>query len=518
MRVIYNALSNGVKKVIDIRIHSSRHLEVKITYPIPNHSSYKKDIDYYIFSPPQLNVSANVIKRDAMLRKFQAHARYSSPEITIDELVDSSNIISPLYLIELYAHQLIAGSSKVDDEIVIHEIQTLCNSFRHEASATIQECKDIMKRGTAQEVLSLLYHWGSETREALHRYRGIIEKIDCHYPNGNKICSAFAWGDEAMSLLVETTHIDLFRLAQAYPLLQRDTYIFLITYAKDEAQHRKNKNYISVIIPNSKDNKESTVYRSAELKKWTQSVLYLQPVESKSPKRIGGILAGTAAAIAMTFATLTAIFAERFFLKNSMQWALLIILAYVFKDRIKEGLRAFFTRLVPRLFSDQVFFFYAPRTKRKINKTKVVIRMHGSSKLPTFIQRVREEGDSPFIDMLPEEDVVHYTRFVKIFQHEKKKALGPWINSISVVIRLRIDDWLKEMDDSEDYRYVPTDEHEIEIQQESKVYHVHIIITESGDKHKIEDLHHVKLIMNKQGIIRLEHIESSFVPENAPLH
>ncbi len=101
--------------------------------------------------------------------------------------------------------------------------------------------------------------------------------------------------------------------------------------------------------------------------------------------------------------------------------------------------------------------------------------------------------------MLPEEDVVHYSRYVKIYKHDKKRGVEPWINSIAVVIRLRIDDWLKEMDDSEDFRYIPTDEHEIEVQQESKVYHLHVIIVESGAKHKIEDLHHVKIIMNKKG-------------------
>ena len=515
----YTHISNGVKRVIDIRIHSSRHLEVKITYPIPNHDSYEKDIDYFIFSPPQLNVSSHVIQRDAMLRKFQAHARYSSPEITIDELLDPSNTISPLYLIELYAHQIIVGSSKVDDEIVIHEIQTLCNSFRHEANATIQECKDIIKRGTAKEVLSLLHLFSGESKEVLTRFRGITQKVECKYPNGNKVCSAFLWGDEAMSLIVEKTNIDLFRLVQAYPLLGRDEYIFLIGYAREEVQYRKENNYMSVMSSNTKNNRESIIYRSAELKKWTQSVLYLQPIESKSPKRVGGILAGTAAGIAMTFATLTAIFAEKFFLKNSMQWALLIIFAYIFKDRIKEGLRAFFTRIVPRLFSDQVFFFHAPRTNRKINKTKVVLSMKGASSLPPLIQRVREEGGSPFIDMLPQEDVIHYTRYVKIYQHKKNKNIAePWINSMTVVIRLRIDDWLKEMDDSEDYRYIPTDEHDIEMQQESKVYHIHLVITESGAKHQIEDLHHVRLVMNRQGIIRIEHIDSSFTPENTPIN
>ena len=86
--------------MIDVRIHSSRHLETKITYPIPEHTAYDRDVNYYIFTPAQLNVCADFISNAAMLRKFQAHARYSSPEITLDELLDKGNRTSPLVLLE----------------------------------------------------------------------------------------------------------------------------------------------------------------------------------------------------------------------------------------------------------------------------------------------------------------------------------------------------------------------------------------------------------------------------------
>ncbi|MDD4220554.1 MAG: hypothetical protein PHR10_10285, partial [Sphaerochaetaceae bacterium] len=95
--------------MIDVRIHSSRHLETKITYPIPEHKSYTRDLNYYIFTPAQLNVSSDFISNEAMIRKFQAHARYSSPEITLDELLDRGNRSSPLVLLEQYTTQRIEG-------------------------------------------------------------------------------------------------------------------------------------------------------------------------------------------------------------------------------------------------------------------------------------------------------------------------------------------------------------------------------------------------------------------------
>jgi hypothetical protein len=501
--------------LIDIRIHSSRHLEVKITYPIPESASYRRDINYYIFSPAQLNVSSGVIQREAMLRKFQAHARYSSPEINFDELLDKNNKISPLYLVEYYSKLIVNSSSKVEEEIMIHEIQTLSNSFKHESSQILSDCKEIASSATKTVFLSLLVRWYKETNEAVTRYRESLHTIECYYPTGNKICSAFMWGDEAISMVIEATALELYRIAQSSIHFNKTDFQFLLNQAKSELRTRQDRHYKSGVTPFSTQGTEELTYRTAELKKWTQSVLYLQPIQSKTPERIGGVLAGTAAAIAMTFATLTAIFAETFFLKNSMQWALLIIVAYVFKDRIKEGLRSFFTRVLPHLFSDQIFYFDSPRTKRRLNRTKVVLRMTSASALPPIIQRVREEGANPFIDMMPEEDVVHYTRYVKVYKNEKSREAGPWINSMTVIIRLRIDDWLKEMDDSDEVFYFPTDESDIETKQRAKVYHLHLVITESSDKQKIEDLHHVKLVMNKKGIIRIEHIPSSFANENS---
>ncbi|MDC7246680.1 MAG: hypothetical protein PQJ47_12325 [Sphaerochaetaceae bacterium] len=495
--------------MIDIRIHSSRHLEVKITYPITELRSYRRDINYYIFSPPQLNVSRALIRREAMLRKFQAHARYSSPEITFDELLDETNKISPLYLVEYYSKLLSDGSARVVDEIVIGEIQTLCNSFRHEGSRITGECKT----SAGEDQYMLLSSWYRQTEHAVSRYRLAMENVRCRYPTGNKLCSAFLWGDEAISLLIENTALDLYRMVQNSPHFKKDNYLFLLTKAKEELNYRQSKQYQSGVTPFSTQSSENLIYRSAELKKWTQSVLYLNPIQSKKPERFTGILAGAAAAIAMTFATLTAIFAETLFLKNSMQWALLVIAAYVFKDRIKEGLRSFFNRVLPHLLADQIFYFNSPRTGRRLNKTKVVLRMTGADHLPPLIQRVREEGDNPFIDMMPQEDVVQYSRYVKVYRNKKSREVGPWINSMTVVIRLRIDDWLKEMDDSDDIFYYPSQESEIEAKQSAKVYHLHLVITESSGKNRIEDLHHVKLVLNKKGIVRLERIESAFSGE-----
>ena len=495
------------KRMIDVRIHSSRHLETKITYPIPEHASYERDVNYYIFTPTQLHVSSEFITDEAMLRKFQAHARYSSPEITLDELLDRENRTSPLVLLEQYTQARVEGRNDVSDTIFIHELQTLSNSFRHESAMILHECKALAKEPQVAELRGLLRDWCHETEEAVDRFRRLLQAFRVHYPAGNRMVTAFEWADEAISLVVENASLEMYLSLESLFGELQDSAFSLLRRSRAELSYRREQHYESVVSKDNRYSSEAVAYRSGVLKKWTQSVLYLTPVLSKAPKRVAGMLAGTAAAIAMTFATLAAIFAETFFLKNSMQWALLVILAYVFKDRIKEGLRAFFFKVVPRLLADQIYAFVSPRTGKKLSRMKVVMRLRKASQIPDFVFDKRMSEGNPFQDMLPEEDVVHFTRYVKVFKTEKDRTIGPWINAITVITRIRIDDWLKEMDDPSDVVYVSSAQGDLEQQNSDRVYHLHLIITEASKKQAIEDIHHYRLILNKKGILRMEQVD-----------
>ncbi len=316
--------------------------------------------------------------------------------------------------------------------------------------------------------------------------------------------TSFEWADEAISLIVESISLEMYlSLEPLFGELQEPAYA-LLRRSRAELNYRREQKYESVVSKENRYSTEAVAYRSGVLKKWSQSVLYLTPVHSKVPKRIGGILAGAAAAIAMAFAIMAAIYAETLFTKNTMQWALLAIIAYVFKDWIKLSLRAFFSRVLPRLLADQISSFVSPRTGNRLSLTKMIMKITTASRVPQYVLDKRLEGGNPFQDMLPEEDVVHYSRYVKILKTEKNRTIGPWINAMTVITRIRIDDWLKEMDDPNDILYVPSAEGELEQQHSERVYHLHLIITQKSSTSDVEDIYHYRLILNKMGIQRLE--------------
>ncbi|MFA6839873.1 MAG: hypothetical protein ACOX6K_02950 [Sphaerochaetaceae bacterium] len=502
--------------MIDLRKHSSRHLETKLILPIPESRGYTRDIHYYIFSPAQLHLA--VIPEHDMLRKFQSHGRYSSPEITLDELFEPSNALSPLVTLRRYVERrLQSGSFDVSEMIVIHELQALANSVRHDCRVEVQDCKELVedsrKTGRYEDLIQSIDEWCVLIRKLLDELRDMMDRLKDKLPADNRVLSAFSWADETISILIEHDSLDMYLAAE--PLFGKlgSSPSRLLKISRSEANYRMEKGYLSSAAGNVRNTSETVAYRQGVLKKWSQSVLYLTPQYSRWPKRIGGILAGAAAAIAMTFATIASIFAETWFLKNSLQWALIVIIAYVFKDRIKEGLRAFFNKVLPKMMADEIFSFVSPRTGRKICTNKVMIDMTDAKNVPSKIAELRRDRENLFQDMLPTEDVLHYTRY--IFMHKPKKnkndfALLPWINNLTLITRIRIDDWLKEMDDPKDivYRIDPNAD-EFDQMDSERVYHLHMVIEEYSKEEGIDDLSHYRIILNKTGIIRIEKLYSS---------
>ena len=94
---------------------------------------------------------------------------------------------------------------------------------------------------------------------------------------------------------------------------------------------------------------ENLSYRRETLRKWSKSVrLRLDPVVSKTPKRINEMVAASAASLAMLFTLIATFFAQSYFLNQTIRWELLVIIIYVFKDRIKEWIK-------------RIFFYYSTK-------------------------------------------------------------------------------------------------------------------------------------------------------------
>ncbi|MDT4762344.1 hypothetical protein [Sphaerochaeta sp. PS] len=471
--------------------------------PIPETHKYEREIHYYLFSPPQLYVNKSTYSEERMLHKFQSHGRYSSPELTLEELLDEDNLISPLILLKRYTENLEKDITSVPERTVIHELQTIANAVRHENKASLQDCKDMARLGMKSDLASTLEDWYANIVVLRDTIRDLLEVVRGKCSPENRLLVAFLWSDEAVSLLNEKQAIDLYMACSHVGEELQPILLKLLSFSRDEADYRNSQSYQS-----GGNNPETIQYRKAILKKWTQSSLYLIPEISRWPMRVSQILAGTAAAVAMAFATLASIFAEKAYLKNSMQWALIVIIAYVFKDRIKEWLRAFFNAVLPKMMADEISSFLSPKTNSKICSSRIKLQYERVADLPPKVKEIRKDKANPFKDMLPEENLMHYVRNLVMHPLNKQgveRETFPRENNFTLVTRIRLDDFLKEMDDPNDivFRMDPNAD-ELDQLNSERVYHLHMVIRESSPKEDLDIYSHYTIVLNKAGIVRIE--------------
>jgi hypothetical protein len=122
---------------------------------------------------------------------------------------------------------------------------------------------------------------------------------------------------------------------------------------------------------------------------------------------------------------------------------------------------------------------------------------------PEAIQKARDLQKNPFASVLPPQNVLHYNRLISL----KSKILRDnhtRLDSITEITRIRIDDWLKEMDDPEEVHY-KLEQGKRKRVSGSRVYHIHLIASLREDrKGAMPRIFHYCLVMDRSGILRVE--------------
>jgi hypothetical protein len=247
---------------------------------------------------------------------------------------------------------------------------------------------------------------------------------------------------------------------------------------------------------------ERILYREGILKKWAQTVLYMSSEETGTNRNIGHILAGIAAAAAMTFAVVATFFAERLFASYSIPWAMIIVFSYILKDRIKEILRGILVRIMPRFIADRTDKLVDRIADKNVGKTKSMVRLVHPWETPKSVQASRNAGTNPFRSILPAENVIHFRKEINIDSRQLMKE-HTRVEAVSEIVRIKLDRFLEEMDDSK--KLLRTwRKGEMVAVKGRRVYHINLILRLSS--YGEETLSRYRLIMNKQGILRIEEV------------
>lgn len=476
-----------------VRKHSRKQLEMKLLYPLEKSGKTRFTMDCYFFFPARLHVTEKRIGLHGVLNNMQIYTRFSSPLIPLEKVIDTDFDLSPLVRIENLLDSLGDQSREIKNNL-LYELQTLSNLYRAETRNFVELMKREIRRDNPSRIYrERILHMLVTARAFLGRFRELHPRfLDPHVDE--TLRTALRWADESISIITEKQYIRLYGYCN--PEKDREIMNLIEELTESETKYRKSMNYLYLYRKKDSHSGETMAYRESMLKRWSQSAMYMNSEFSRTPGRIGQIIAGTAAGLAMFFAVFAAIIAENYTPRNSSLWILVMVISYIMKDRIKEMLRGIFGNLMPGLTTDQQINLYDPAMKTRVGRSSGIIRFTTPDKLSRELREIRFKSHNPFREIMPPNDVIHYRKIMKV-RSETLLKNHTRLESLTEIIRFQIDSWLKHMDDPQETLY-RLENGKKELIQGSRVYRVHLIVKLD------EEYFNYLLVLNNSGIVRIE--------------
>lgn len=490
-----------------IKTHGRRQLELNLRYPLVKDKEQTCfHLDCYLFNPYQLAITDDRYGIASFFRDLHSYTRYTVPIIPLNKLVDPACDVSPLTRI----YKMLSKSnmaSELNEKAVLYELRVLTNvdheqltDIRHLLKQKLEQTKDaeyasIYLQSSLEEIDRFL-----EKFRALHQ-----EFLDSRV--SNMLRESLQWADESISL-----HTEKFQY-RVYQLLTERSDMDLCRKRLEqrldqEQRYRIQRGYATIIDPDNEIGNELFVYREGILKKWAEGCLYLSRLPSSIAANIAQIMMGVAAGVAMAFAVLATIFASRWFIAESLPWVILIVVGYIAKDRIKDLLRSVLIRTIPSLMADQIENLIDPALDKKVGASRSRARFCRPDQIPELVTRLRDIRANVFKSIIPPEDILYYHKSIQ-FNSAKIRNYHKRLESLTEIIRLKLDYWFANMDDPANQLSCLRNG-AVTTVLANRVYHVNLIVclSDCNQSEKQQSLFRYRMTLTQDGILRIEPLES----------
>lgn len=479
-----------------IKVHDRHQLELKLEYqPAEGRRGGRYAIDTYICMPASLNINPETVTRESLYADIHNYVRLKTPELGWSELGALPS--SPLVRL---AHAIERG---VDAPRTIYLAKMVACVFR----ANLRDATGGARRALAAPgprlaaVEDELDDNLDGARSILRRFRDILARAG---GLGERTRASLAMCDEYMSLALEQqlrpVIIALSRAAEGGATAWKKR---LLDAILAEERYRRERGYPSILVPTG-DN-EPYVYRAGLLKKFCSSALFLEVHRAHARRTWQELAFAVAAGIAMAFATVIAFWAQSRYGQLGLQVFLILVVGYMFKDRIKEGARGIFSRWLDRGFYDRKISIADP-AGGTLGLCHEKIRFVPHQRLPAEVEAIRTQG----MDLTTriavaelDETVIHYRKELRLEADE----LAERSDGLTDIVRFHVARLLRGMDEADqEIEYVEEGTYALGPVRAAKTYHVDVVFRFAiADRPPVTSLR--RMILDRNGIKRIEGVE-----------
>ncbi len=327
-------------------------LEFKFHYPLKLGKKRVIENTLFVYVPNQLIPSSHHQSEERFLREnLQSKVRLTTPVFSLKNLIDSEKIPSVLLLIK---ESLSSLPNRHVERTLLFQLRLFSCIFDHSYRTYLRQFKRKLDREKGEEFSSLDRESMAET---FNDFSLFLTRFRTDLFQHRKEISPKMY-DYVTKCDLRISHQIILSLSRIYDVLvtrgkngspqsselERVSEMVRTSLEK-EISYREECGYLPLPHPHESEKIEEWVRLGSRLKKWAQGVLYLEVASQKTPQYFFQIVASLAAAIAMGFAVLAQFYATTVYGSLSWTWIAIMIISYIFKDRIKEGLRTLFARV-----------------------------------------------------------------------------------------------------------------------------------------------------------------------------
>ncbi len=481
--------------------HDKYQLELKFNYPASEKQKLNAySVDAYIFLPNSLDVNSSTYTQTDFYTDVRDYIRLKTPALRLSEI--GAGDASPLAL-------LAAGIRELADNApggLDHYTKRLKMFSSIMKSSLRDEAEEVVTQLTAASGKNTFRQYLADADAILHRFRLLEKQLLAAEPPAAAV-ELFHHADEFLSININKHRYQLWFALKDSPLAWKsDAQKKLVALCRGEIAYRKHRRYPSV--PAVEGDNEELVYREGVLKKAMASVLFLNTATRKDGVLLENMIFGFAAGLAMTFAALIAYFTRDILMREfSIVVLLVLVLAYMGKDRIKELSKAYLYQKARRFMYDYKIKMY-DASGREVGECREGFRFIRENEVPEVVTKIRHRE---YLSRLENgcfgEQVMLSRRRVKLKAEVRREFAGDFeIEGIVDIMRLNVRKFLTKMDNPERPVFVPDEERDtVHVVRGKRVYHVNIVMHYSMEGH--EDRYtRYRLILSRNGIKGINYV------------
>lgn len=492
--------------------HDRGRIELKLRYDRPaagRKARYR--LNLYFFIPPNLGIGRRRYDKDDFFEDLQTYTRYVAPALALGSLADFRKPHHPLESVLRWianpepanappAPAKLTHALKLYAAALAEALDEERNFLRTQAAGRQPTNVPKLSRPQITERSDRLVDALDHNLSAFRQMRAelIGPRMD------PAVGAALAAVDEYISLEAEETLFKILAILQTGPQTNDAVADRAARLIRSETDYRASLGLPSRVSPDADDRaNEAYQYRHGVLKKFIASALFLNLQRSRFAKRATEIIAAVAAGLAMTFAVGVAVLSIRYAQWSiySTQWIVAAVVAYIFKDRIKEWLRTLGSRQLSRWLADRRGILRDQSLGRRIGTVSETHRYVEPDRLERAVRDIRLSDPLAHLELeRGEERIMCYTREIELNGDDAPQQ------ALTDILRYDFDRYTGRMDDPLAPVSVLAEDGVPREVMTPRVYRVGLVlhIADLSRTSPSSTLAFIRVVLTRRGIRRLE--------------